>query len=346
MIRQKYQTVLGQIFIWTTAWVVISFVLTNGLDHPNRFFRKATPSVMGVIVIVWANLKYLLPEFYFKKKIPQFLLISVLLIATLMFIAYYSGMPWADWVNTWRGANSRPRRGIPLGVWMERIMPYVMAYLGSTLIEISRYATQKEKEAIQLQGARMETELKFLKSQINPHFLFNILNNIYTLTVIKSDKASENLLRLSDMLRYMLYDTNSGKVSLAKEITYLKNYVNLVGLKDSKGLNVTLQLDENYPDFQIAPLLFIPFVENAYKHSKIEDLQKGFIIIQLVVTDQHLQFTVENSVPNHSYSKDKVGGIGLNNIKKRLNLIYPNRHELVIKTDKGRYFVQLKLDVL
>ena len=165
-----------------------------------------------------------------------------------------------------------------VGTWLRYFIPLLISFVGSTLIELTLFANKKEKAAISIEKEKLDTEMKFLKSQINPHFLFNALNNIYSLTVIKSDKAPDNLMRLSEMLRYMLYDSNDGTVPLHKEIDYLENYVSLALLKDSRGLNVKVDLDKGHPDLRVVPLLFIPFVENAFKHSKIEDLNNGCLL--------------------------------------------------------------------
>ena len=172
------------------------------------------------------------------------------------------------------------------------------------------------------------------------------LNNIYALTVVKSDKAPDNLMRLSGMLRYMLYDSNDGKVPLNKEIEYLDNYINLAALKDSRGLNVNVDFDKGQPGMKVAPLLLIPFVENAFKHSKIEDLTNGFINISLKTNKEDLEFYIENSIPKIVSKKDKNGGIGLPNTKKRLDLLYPNKHLLSISEDEKVYSVYLKLDLV
>lgn len=352
MLRKSYQHLFQQLLIWTVSWMLISFFLTNGIEYPERFFRRITPTFIGMVLIIVINYKILLPKFYFNKRNLIFVTSGLLLTIGVFLLIYSEIMPWAEWVRPKRSPFSESSDGMGkgrfssrliFGLLMTLIMPLLIAFLGSTLIEISRYANRKEKEVIKTEKAKLATELKFLKSQINPHFLFNTLNNIYTLTVIKSDKAPENLLRLSDMLRYMLYDTDNSHVPLKKEIDYLKNYVQLMGLKDSRGLNVTLELDESQPDLPVAPLLFIPLVENAYKHSKIEDLQKGFIHIQLKTEKKQIAFKVENSVSTTNFTKDKAGGIGLQNIRQRLELLYPERHELAINETADRYVVKLKL---
>jgi len=152
-------------------------------------------------------------------------------------------------------------------------------------------------------------------------------------------------MRLSEMLRYMLYDSNDGTVPLQKEIEYLENYINLASLKDSRGLNIKVDLDKSQPGLMVAPLLFIPFVENAFKHSKIEDLKNGFIDISLKTSHKQIEFIIENSIPNVVFTKDKLGGIGLPNTKQRLDLLYPNKHLLSISDNGKVYSVYLKLDL-
>ena len=241
---------------------------------------------------------------------------------------------------------SQQRRNGQAVTWLRYFIPLLISFVGSTLIELTHFANKKEKAAISLEKEKLDTEMKFLKSQINPHFLFNVLNNIYTLTVIKSDKAPDNLMRLSEMLRYMLYDSNDGKVPLQKEIDYLENYISLASLKDSRGLKIKVDFDKSHADLKVAPLLLIPFVENAFKHSKIEDLKNGFINISLKTSHEHLEFYIENSISNTVFKKDKVGGIGLPNTKKRLDLLYPNRHLLSISDSEKVYSVFLKLDLV
>ena len=293
--------------------MLISFVLTNGLEQPELFIRRGLASLIGIAIIVVVNLRFLLPQFYSKKKLPEFIIASIVLFIGVVLLLNSEVFPWADWFNpqersfaTLREKGTFGKTRNPLfGVrWMRYMMPFFIAFLGSTLVEITRFANRKEKEAIRSEKDKLETEVKFLKSQINPHFLFNVLNNIYALTMAKSDKAPENIHRLSGMLRYMLYDSNEGKVLLKKEITYLQNYTNLALLKDSRGLRITLNLDKSRPELMVSPLLFITFVENAFKHSKIEDLKNGSINIALKTYENHLEFTVENSIPKNSFTKD------------------------------------------
>lgn len=280
---------------------------------------------------------------------------SIVLIVSLALLIHSEALPWARWMNY---RPNRPDIHIPPpneppfnlhhGMrWIGRLTPFVFSLLVSTLIEISRFANQKEKETINMEKEKLETELKFLKSQVNPHFLFNALNNIYSLTLTQNPQASESVMQLSEILRYMVYDSNENKVHLKNEITYIENFVKLKMLKDSRGMDVQLDIDNNSPNLMVAPLLFIPFVENAFKHSRIEDLKEGFIRISLKAKDQTILFEVENSIPNGTYTKDKEGGVGLTNIRKRLKLLYPDdEYDLNITQTETQFDVSLKLLVV
>ena len=153
-------------------------------------------------------------------------------------------------------------------------------------------------------------------------------------------------MQLSEILRYMVYDSNEEKVPLKNEINYIRNFVDLKLLKDSRGMDVELNLDSSAESLMIAPLLLIPFVENAFKHSKIENLNNGYIKINLIADSQWMEFKVINSIPEHNFTKDEVGGVGLENTKKRLELLYPNgQHELKINPTDDRFEVILKISV-
>lgn len=347
MVNVERNRVFIHILIWGITWFLLFLFITEGWEDPLRFLYRGLPVLLSLLTLIAINLLYLLPELYFKKKLVQYFLISFFLFIGIIWLLNNDLLIFSDWAEKYNIPErlSQQRRNAQSGTWLRFFIPLLISFVGSTLIELTHFANKKEKAAISIEKEKLDTEIKFLKSQINPHFLFNVLNNIYTLTVIKSDKAPRNLMRLSEMLRYMLYDSNDGKVSLQKEIEYLENYISLASLKDSRGLNINLDLDKSQTGLQIAPLLFIPFVENAFKHSKIEDLKNGFINIKLITNNQHIVFKVENSIPNVVFKKDKIGGIGLTNTKQRLNLLYPNKYKLKILMNENVYAINLKIDL-
>ncbi len=341
---------LWQILLWWGSWHIIAFFLGNGYEHLDRFFVRVFANVFVFAMVVFVNLNYLLPKFFFPKKIFLFIISGILLLLLAIALLYGGILPmleWLDLIPTRRPLSDSSAKGPPIGIrWIVRFTPYIITFLGSTTIEVVRFANQKEKETIRLEKEKLDSELKFLKSQVNPHFLFNALNNIYSLAVIQAPQTPESVMQLSEILRYMVYDSNEEKVSLKNEINYINNFVDLKKLKDSRGMNIELDLEDPPLNLKIVPLLLIPFVENAFKHSKIENLKEGFIRISLSIKDKWIDFQVVNSVPKVPFTKDEVGGVGLDNTKKRLQLLYPNgQHELNIKKTDDEFKVVLKIAI-
>lgn len=195
----------------------------------------------------------------------------------------------------------------------------------------------------ELENQKLKAELSFLKMQINPHFLFNALNNIYSLTVIeKSKKAGDSILKLSEMMRYVLYEKEDeeSKVSLDTEIKQLNNYIDLERLRHSADLNMQFSVEGDTMGKRIAPLLLFPLLENSFKHGILSDPQKP-LVVDLKVDGQQLIFTIHNFKNN--YQKDKVGGIGLHNVRKRLELLYNKNYSFNTREDEQEFFVELKL---
>lgn len=333
---------MTHVLLWIGIWISMAFLL-SGADRLDIGLPRSAMLVVGQMILVYANAGILFPRLYVKNHYGWYLLAGLASVVLVGFLI----QEFSDEILR-IPTRTRPRRTSTLThTWyfMLRSFPLFMAFLLSTIYQITGIARRREQETIQLQKEKLETELKFLKTQTNPHFLFNALNNIYTLTLIKSDKAPDYLMVLSDMLRYMLYECNAEKVPLAKEIAYLKNYISLQMLKDSEGLNIQANFDENHPTLQIAPMLFVPLVENAFKHSKIEDREHGWIKLQLRVEGKVVELVVENSLPKADFSKDQAGGIGLTNVARQLELLYSGKYEMQTEVQEESFYARLKIDL-
>jgi len=193
-----------------------------------------------------------------------------------------------------------------------------------------------------LERERKDMELQFLKSQLNPHFLFNSLNNIYALAYKQSDKTADAILKLSEIMRYMIYESNDSWVSLSKEIEYVKSFIELQKLRFKDGAAVELQLNGEIDDQQIVPLILISFVENAFKHGVAND-PKNPIRINIIANQKILHFSITNK--KNKANKDLMGGVGLNNVERRLQLLYPERYKLNIVNSETQYTLELMLDL-
>jgi two-component system, LytTR family, sensor kinase len=217
----------------------------------------------------------------------------------------------------------------------------------ATLIKFFKHWYKNQQMAQRFKQDKLQAELKFLKAQVHPHFLFNTLNNLYALTLKKSERAPEIVLKLSDLLNYMLYECNTEIVPLKKEIELVQNYVALERLRYGDRLDVSFHVKVDSKDASIAPMLILPFVENSFKHGVSGETDKSWVSIDLQVKDNLLTLKVDNSKSN-GHTKDEREyreGIGLNNVKRRLELLYEGGYELKILDTDESYLVVLKLEL-
>ena len=198
-----------------------------------------------------------------------------------------------------------------------------------------------QKEQITLLESKRETEINFLKSQINPHFIFNTLNNIYYLVFEKSEKALPAVEQLSGLMRYMTYESQNETIALQREVAYIDDFISLESMRISGDAQVIFKKNIENPECRIPPLLLIPFVENGFKHGILNNPEQPFTI-ELTQNKNHLILQTQNSINN--YKKDHQSGVGIENIKKRLQLYFPDKHSLDITTKENMYSV--KLDII
>lgn len=225
--------------------------------------------------------------------------------------------------------------------WIWATLKYtIIISIYAMLIRFSIDWFESRKYKDELIKERQAGEIALLRSQINPHFLFNTLNNIYSLVYNKSDEAPEAVMKLSSIMRYMLYDSNSNFVPVIKEVEYLNSFIELQQLRITQKGFVEIKVFGSMDNRTIAPMLLIPFVENAFKHGD-KNHEPG-ISIQLILNEQGMVFTVENYIKDTPLSQqEESGGFGLENIKRRLGLLYPDKHELKIISGENKYKVEL-----
>jgi two-component system, LytTR family, sensor kinase len=222
------------------------------------------------------------------------------------------------------------------------IVPFLFASIIYRLVYDRIRFERMEKEA---RAQRLDAELKLLRSQVSPHFLFNMLSNMVSLARHQSKLLEPSLIQLSELLRYMLYESNEEKIAIGKEIEHIQNYVSLQQLRFGEDVNIELQIQNDYPEGMIEPMLLVPFIENAFKHG-IGMVKDPFIKISIMVKEQTLTFTVENNFSVSNQSKDRHSGIGLANVQNRLELLYANNYQLKISDRDGIYSVYLYCKLL
>jgi len=282
---------------------------------------------------------FLLPKLFYRGRYLLFVL-SLLLVLVL------AGSLEEGLIERIFYPDGRGQEGI---TWHS--MQHVLQEISPTLIlflflKLASDRQQQQQHTQNLHREKLGSELKFLKSQINPHVLFNNLNNIYSYAQERSEKTPEMILRLSNIMRYMLYECEGSYVPLKKEIRYLENYIQLQQIQMEDRGEVTFRILGDPAGYRVAPLLLIAFVENCFKHSLQTQVSGISIDITARVSEGIFYFMAENNYAEEAQVEDKVGGIGLQNVRQRLELLYPDQHELDFHRSNGIFWVQLRLNLI
>lgn len=259
------------------------------------------------------------------KSISRYLILSAVLLFLLLFFAY----PAMN-IGTWEVLSS--------------IIPHVIVIFLAVIFRrfSDSIRLEQEKQALLLQNT--QSELALLKMQLSPHFLFNTLNNIDYLVTFDTEKASGSIAKLGAILRYMIYDAEVEKIAMEKELKHIEDYIDLLRLRTSGDNYLQYRLDGQPGQLRIAPMLFLPLIENAYKHSAVKE-GENIISINIRIEKSSLQFVINNEYDTYRKSTNKTGGLGLNIVKRRLELIYPEKHTFTITKDNKRFKVELTLEL-
>ena len=283
-----------------------------------------------LMIIFYANYLYLAPRFFVAGKHRYDLLINLVMITTFGIALHY----WTDYANNLYGVHVRFDDAISdVTNILRDCLNFAIFAGGSTALALARKWFTADQKLQESEAARAKAELYNLRSQINPHFLLNTLNNIYALTAIDQERAQDAIQQLSKMLRHMLYDNQESCVALSDELQFLENYISLMKIRLSANVDVTFTYNVEVPGVRIAPLIFISLIENAFKHG-VSPTEQSFVHIEINATDHDINCRIENS--NHPKSnQDRSGhGIGLNQVQRRLDLAYPNHHKWVKGTNE------------
>lgn len=309
-------------------------------DNSNTLLEVVTFFAIDVIMI-YVNLYVLLPKYLLKRKLSKYFLLSLATIAVNVVFSIWA----CDYLfNT--GWKSEKLSKLTVFLYRSAFNFQNIAFFMGTAVGLKLFKIwlKNQRKIQNLENEKLKAELRYLKSQINPHFLFNTLNNIYVLIKINTEKASKIILKLSDLLRYQLYDCSKEKVKLTSEIDYLKNYLELEKIRRDNA-NIAFEVNGVVHGIYIQPFLFISFVENAVKYGLNNDNNSFIKAVLSVSKGKKIFFTIKNS-KNGTNTVSKHSGIGLTNIKRRLQLLYPHKHSLNIKETTGVYSVELMIDLM
>jgi two-component system LytT family sensor kinase len=301
----------------------------------------------GVAASVYLNLHLLLPKFLYPKKYTLYglaLLAITLISAALVYAVFHFLAVGVGEISP----HPHPRKFMFFPAYMTFQIIFTMITSFFQFIRENSRLSEIALSVTEIESNRLRAELNSLKAQINPHFLFNTLNNIYSYSLFKSEKTPEMILKLSNLMNYIIYECQADRVSLNKELDFIQNYIELERLRIEDSVLIDLDIHENVEDHRIAPLLFVPFLENAFKHGASVSSANPYIRLHLHVDEGHiLHFRSENLLeePEALEVAESHGGIGLENVRKRLQLLHKGRHDLQITEQDGTYVVSLSIDL-
>lgn len=330
---------------WVLLMVFFTLLYGSFADDYGRQLQLQLIFLPDKLLPTYITLYILVPRLLLKEKYTAFVLwlLGVLLAAAFIHwtisyhierVYYYNNESW--------GGFFYPAKIIK-GVTY--VYPYVI--LAFSIKFLKHWYDQKQRTS-KMEKGRLESELKFLRTQLHPHFLFNTLNNLYALTLKKSDQAPELVLKLSDLMDYMLYECGDSElVPLEREVQFIRNYFEIEQLRYGDRLDIKLEVSGGLTGKQIAPMIFLPFLENAFKHGASADLDKVWIHVSITIEEDRLRFSMKNSKPLNGQPLNGNGhGIGLKNLKRRLELQYgEEQFELITSDQQDTYETTLRLDL-
>ncbi len=332
----------GILYHPTLPVFINEFNTVDGSIYVSRFIDVCTSLALFLTVAF-----FLIPTYLKKRRIMPFIALSLVMIALLSLLQYQLYQVVLHLFNLPTGPDEISDK---MMTFYRRksydfpILPVNMViYALGAMYGLSRDWILKYRHESKMAQEKMKADIDLLRSQINPHFFFNALNNIYAITQRNQDEeAGEAIMKLSGLMRYMIYDSSVAEISLASELEYVENYLEVARLKYAKDEKVDISLNKNgdFCRYKIAPLLLIPFVENAFKHG-LGSKGQGYIHISTQISGDELHFRVENPLLKKEEPLKRHPGIGLDNVKKRLQLLYPGRSELNVSAEEGKFRIEL-----
>ncbi len=341
--KKKWVIVLLHIAVWQVLFllpILLQQSVHNAHEKHTEIDRTLFTYLSLFTDVLWVALFYfnaivLIPKLIYKQKYLLYVLVQLFIIGS--FILFQ-----------WLFFSFIIQMGFSIiGFFLYNIFPYLFILACSTAYRMIQDRMRTEQLSQEKETENLKTELSFLRSQVNPHFMFNVLNNMVALARKKSDLLEPSLIQLSSLLRYMLYETDEDKVPLQKEVDYLHSYIDLQKQRFGKNLLVKTNVEICDTHYEIEPMLLIPFVENAFKHGT-GMIEEPTIVVELKAANKQVHFLVRNKTSSSVIEevKDKTSGIGLTNVKRRLNLLYGNRHTLEINNENGWFVTSLQLNLL
>ena len=334
--------IIQHLAFWVLSFFVFLYLFKTGAKPEKIDYVYTTLFQLTLLPAVYLNIELLFPKLGNRKRILFYLFSLAIIIIFFTWINY-------NFFEKWSAKIFPDYFFISYFTFREIILFFSVYIIISTLMKLSKswfLVSGLQKELLEKEKQKTEVELKALKAQINPHFFFNTLNSIYSMALDKDDRLPGTVLQLSDLMRYFLYVSRDNFIPLEKEMAVLDNYIGLQKIRSDSKLNFEIKRSGEINGQQIAPLLLITFLENAFKHGAKGSSERSFIFLNTIIEKNKLIFSIENNKGWVDEIKtDEYNGLGLENVKRQLELLYPGKHSLKISNEQNSFKVQLELNL-
>jgi len=336
----NHSPLLFNFVLWFCSFIILLFIFSKGQKPIKIDYIYTISFLISVAIPVLINLYIIVPKFLKKEKYVLFGLAFITNLVLFTQLHNWLFEPLIDMLFPnyfFMSYFSNTRHIIIFSIFL----------ISTTLLKLSEdwfYFNRNENKALKTQNELIQLQLSALRSQINPHFLFNSLNVIYALAIQKKDSIKDAIVQLSDILRYVIYDSNTERVTLKEEVTLFKNYIDFQKFRVQGFNNINLKTAIENEDFKLYPMLLLPLIENSFKHGIKGNLEDTFINIELIQKNEMLSFKIENNCTKDNVtSSNETSGVGLENIKKNLEIVYPNNHTFITDNTNNIFTVQLTI---
>lgn len=332
------------VFFWGLFTVFPFFLIGRNSESISwEGYSRFLIMLSGLLIVFYINYFYLVKRFLFTKQMWQYILANFVLFTILAAMNHFimESLP-AD-VNAPVPPEGSPRKG-PAHFIVFDYVKYIFIAALSVALKMTASWYKAEAERKELEKIQSEAELQNLKSQLNPHFLFNTLNNIYSLIAISQERAQDTVHELSRLLRYVLYDSSRPQVLVEKDFNFVRNYIELMRIRLPEHVTLRTEIRAESPETMIAPLLFISLIENAFKHG-VSNNKPSLIEIKLTEKQKQLVCSIRNSYFPKNEQDNSGSGIGLTNLSRRLDLLYPDAHSFSCRNEDGVFYTDLLINL-
>ncbi|NDW08902.1 sensor histidine kinase [Dysgonomonas sp. 520] len=344
---KNFIKVFVHILIWAIILIVPTYIMSREGTLDNKPFISYTVRVLIFAIIFYVNYLYLIDKFLFNKKFVSYIIINIVLVG-ILFLAqsFFFELCFSQYPRVERIPRHHSRPPFAIRFISEYVLIFFVIGISVAIKTTVRWYHDSIKME-QVKNMQLEADLKILRTQLNPHFLFNTLNNIYSLIAIDQEKAQESVHRLSGLLRYVLYENDEKFLPISRELQFTQNYIDLMKLRLGKNTKLDVLIEDNESRGKIAPLMFITLIENAFKHGTNSAKESFIKITILVEAEKGVLCTVENSLDENIKNNNleiKDSGVGLANLTKRLDLLYPGKHQFETELRQDSFFAMLRID--